>query len=283
MQDNSDLIHDEDTLIDTGDESQEIEEESESEDESESEGEDPRGTEQPKQKVSNYVDFERDLNEQKDTIKGRLGEYHRVSMTTQRELEIVKAEKAALEAKVNEFVSKKAPPQPDVDLLIENPREFERQQREYEEHRVNERFIQEQQKAQQEREQLVKQQEINEKSTKILENAKSKGIDEKMVEAGAVFLAQTGMIDQLRGELLDNPNAAEILSLLATDEEMAAELFYKLRRDPVDARVFLRTDLKEKALNKYSKKPSAPKPTTKVSGARGSGKTVQDKYGFSVD
>lgn len=282
MQDNSDLIHDEDTLIETYDEASDNDEESESEDEGESESVDARGIEQPKPKISNYVDFDRDLNEQKDVIKGRIGEYHRVSMTTQRELEIVKAEKAALEAKVNEFVSKKAPPQPDVDLLIENPREFERQQREYEEHRVNERFIQEQQKAQQEREQLVKQQEINERSAKILEDAKTKGIDEKMVEAGAVFLAQTGMMDQLRGELLGNQNAAEILSLLATDEEMAAELFYKLRNDPVDARVFLRTDLKEKALKKYSKKPSAPKPTTKVSGARGSGKTIEDKHGFSV-
>jgi hypothetical protein len=243
---------------------------------------DQKGKDEQKPKVSNYVDFDRDLNEQKDVIKGRIGEYHRVSMTTQRELEAVKAEKAALEAKVGEFTKQKAPVAPSIDLAIENPGEFERQQRQYLEHETAQRLIESQKTANEERERSVKSQEIQERSMKILEDAKSKGIDEKMVEAGAVFLAQTGMMDALRGEILGNPNAAEILSLLATDEEMAAELFYKLRNDPVEARVFLRTDLKAKALSKYVKKPSAPKPTTKVAGSRGAGKAVNDRHGFEV-
>jgi hypothetical protein len=244
---------------------------------------DQKGKDEPKPKVSNYVDFDRDLNEQKDVIKGRIGEYHRVSMTTQRELEMVKAEKAELEKKIGEFSKQKAPEAPSIDLAIENPSEFERQQRQYLEHETSQRLIQEQQKANEEREKAVRSQEIHERSVKILEDAKTKGIDEKMVEAGAVFLAQTGMMDALKGEILGNPNAAEILSLIATDEEMAAELFYKLRSDPVDARVFLRTDLKAKALSKFVKKPSAPKPTTKVSGSRGPGKTVNDRYSFDVE
>ena len=79
---------------------------------------------------------------------------------------------------------------------------------------------------------------------------------------------------------MGNPNAAEILSLIATDEEMAAELFYKLRNDVVDARVFLRTDLKAKAISKFAKKTSAPRPTTKVSGTRG-GESVVSKRTYS--
>jgi len=236
--------------------------------------------EEKKPKVSNFVDFDRDLNEQKEVVKSRLGEYHRVSMTTQRELDMVKAEKAALESKLSEFSKQKAPEIPSIDLAIDNPREFERQQKEFVEYEATQRFIAEQQKTAKEREEAVRSQEINERSARILVDAKEKGIDAKMVEAGAVFLANTGMMDALRGELLGNPNAAEILSLIATDEEMAAELFYKLRNDPVDARVFLRTDLKAKAISKFAKKTSAPRPTTKVSGSRG-GESVVSKRTYS--
>jgi len=236
--------------------------------------------EEKKPKVSNFVDFDRDLNEQKEIVKSRLGEYHRVSMTTQRELDMVKAEKAALESKLSEFSKQKAPEIPSIDLAIDNPREFERQQKEFVEYEATQRFIAEQQKTAKEREEAVKTQEINERSARILADAKEKGIDEKMVEAGAVFLANTGMMDALRGELLGNPNAAEILSLIATDEEMAAELFYKLRNDPVDARVFLRTDMKAKAISKFAKKTSAPRPTTKVSGSRG-GESAVSKRTYS--
>lgn len=236
--------------------------------------------EEKKPKVSNFVDFDRDLNEQKEIVKSRLGEYHRVSMTTQRELDMVRAEKAALESKLSEFSKQKAPEIPSVDLAIDNPREFERQQKEFVEYEAAQRFIAEQQKTAKEREEAVRSQEINERSARILVDAKEKGIDAKMVEAGAVFLANTGMMDALRGELLGNPNAAEILSLIATDEEMAAELFYKLRNDPVDARVFLRTDLKAKAISKFAKKTSAPRPTTKVSGSRG-GESVVSKRTYS--
>lgn len=236
--------------------------------------------EEKKPKVSNFVDFDRDLNEQKEVVKSRLGEYHRVSMTTQRELDMVKAEKAALESKLSEFSKQKAPEIPSIDLAIDNPREFERQQKEFVEYEATQRFIAEQQKTAKEREEAVRSQEINERSARILVDAKEKGIDAKMVEAGAVFLANTGMMDALRGELLGNPNAAEILSLIATDEEMAAELFYKLRNDPVDARVFLRTDLKAKAISKFAKKTSAPRPTTKVSGSRG-GESAVSKRTYS--
>ncbi len=236
--------------------------------------------EEKKPKVSNFVDFDRDLNEQKEVVKSRLGEYHRVSMTTQRELDMVKAEKAALESKLSEFSKQKAPEIPSIDLAIDNPREFERQQKEFVEYEATQRFIAEQQKTAKEREEAVRSQEINERSARILVDAKEKGIDAKMVEAGAVFLANTGMMDALRGELLGNPNAAEILSLIATDEEVAAELFYKLRNDPVDARVFLRTDLKAKAISKFAKKTSAPRPTTKVSGSRG-GESAVSKRTYS--
>jgi hypothetical protein len=263
------------------DEAPDMEAEHEPEETEESEVEE-RGKDEPKPKVSNYVDFDRDLNEQKDVIKGRIGEYHRVSMTRERELEMVRAEKAALEAKLNDFNKQKAPEVPSVDLAIENPSEFVRQQKQYLEYEAAQLAIKAEQEANTERDKAVKSQEIQERSMRILEDAKTKGIDEKFVEAGAVFLAQTGMMDSLKGEILGNPHAAEILSLLATDEEMASELFYKLRNDPVEARVFLRTDLKAKALSKFVKKPSAPKPTTKISGARGTGKTVSDKYGFDV-
>jgi hypothetical protein len=249
------------------------------EDDAEAAGE-VKQVEEKKPKVSNFVDFDRDLNEQKEIVKSRLGEYHRVSMTTQRELDMVKAEKAALEAKLTEFSKQKAPEIPSIDLAIDNPREFERQQKEFLDYEANQRFIAEQQRTAKEREEAVKAQEINERSAKILADAKEKGIDEKMVEAGAVFLANTGMMDALRGELLGNPNAAEILSLIATDEEMAAELFYKLRNDVVDARVFLRTDLKAKAVSKFAKKTSAPRPTTKVLGTRG-GESVVSKRTYS--
>jgi hypothetical protein len=249
------------------------------EDDAEADGE-VKQVEEKKPKVSNFVDFDRDLNEQKEIVKSRLGEYHRVSMTTQRELDMVKAEKAALEAKLSEFSKQKAPEIPSIDLAIDNPREFERQQKEFVEYEATQRFIAEQQKTAKEREEAVRYQEINERSARILVDAKEKGIDEKMVEAGAVFLAKSGMMDALRGELLGNPNAAEILSLIATDEEMAAELFYKLRNDVVDARVFLRTDLKAKAISKFAKKTSAPRPTTKVSGSRG-GESVVSKRTYS--
>lgn len=249
------------------------------EDDAEAEGE-VKQVEEKKPKVSNFVDFDRDLNEQKEIVKSRLGEYHRVSMTTQRELDMVKAEKAALEAKLSEFSKQKAPEPPSIDLAIDNPKEFERQQKEFVEYEATQRFIAEQQKTAKEREEAVRSQEINERSARILVDAKEKGIDEKMVEAGAVFLANTGMMDALRGELLGNPNAAEILSLIATDEEMAAELFCKLRNDVVDARVFLRTDLKAKAISKFAKKTSAPRPTTKVSGSRG-GESALSKRTYS--
>lgn len=249
------------------------------EDDAEADIEDKQ-VEEKKPKVSNFVDFDRDLNEQKEIVKSRLGEYHRVSMTTQRELDMVKAEKAALESRLSEFSKQKAPEIPSIDLAIDNPREFERQQKEFVEYEATQRFIAEQQKTAKEREEAVRSQEINERSARILVDAKEKGIDAKMVEAGAVFLANTGMMDALRGELLGNPNAAEILSLIATDEEMAAELFYKLRNDPVDARVFLRTDLKAKAISKFAKKTSAPRPTTKVSGSRG-GESAVSKRTYS--
>jgi hypothetical protein len=140
--------------------------------------------EEKKPKVSNFVDFDRDLNEQKEIVKSRLGEYHRVSMTTQRELDMVKAEKAALEAKLTEFSKQKAPEIPSIDLAIDNPREFERQQKEFLDYEANQRFIAEQQRTAKEREEAVKSQEINERSARILADAKEKGIDLIEIPAG---------------------------------------------------------------------------------------------------
>jgi hypothetical protein len=271
MSDDSDLNYQDDgiefepaTEVDTP-EVEEQEQEAETQDTSTGEDEKPE---------SDYVDFSKLPEDMRKPIEKRIGHLYRESM---------KAKK--LEARLAELESKLATPKeipevkmPDADLAIENPTEFVRQNQAYIDYQSKLNDQKKQSEADAERLKQTQAQELQERLSNFNRRADSKKIDKGLIQAGAALLDEAGVAVKVGDLILDDEDGPDILVYLNNDFE-AVDMLSRLPQHK--AIQYLERVIRPKATAK--KKPSAPPPPTKVQGTRGTGKTVVDKHGFSVE
>lgn len=208
---------------------------------------------------SNYIDYDKSLDEQKDAVKQRINELYRKSMKAEKleqELESLRKQQEAVKP-IKEVTM------PDADLALDNPVEFNRQNAEYNAYLLEKHQRDIQEKAQKEQADSLRQQQEQERLNSFRGRAKEAGINDQALQYAAKAVEDSGLGAHIGGIILDHPNGAEMLNYLGNNFDVIHEM---TMMPPAMAVAHLFEVVKPKAVQK--KTTSAPPPPTKVSGSR---------------
>lgn len=223
---------------------------------------------------SDYVDFSKLPEDMRKPIEKRIGHLYRESMKAKK----LEAEIANLKAKLEAPKEIPEVKMPDADLAIENPSEFLKQNQAYINYQMTVDAQKKQSEAAAEALKEAQAKELQDRLTTFNSRVSQKKIDQGLIRAGAALLDEAGVAEKIGDLILDDEDGPDILVYLNNDFE-SVDMLSRLSQPK--AIQYLERVIRPKATAK--KKPSAPPPPTKVSGTRGTGKTVVDKHGFTVE
>lgn len=230
-------------------------------------------------KKSGWVDLSAIPEGVRKPIEGRLGELTREKAKEAFKARQLEAELNQLKAKFEKVEPPKEIQMPSYELAIENPEEFNRQNRAYNDSLIAKRQYDDAIKAQEERSVALQQQQTQRQLETYAQKVKALDVDPALMLEAERNLADAGIAQKIGGFLLADEDGAALVKELGGNFE---ELYQLSQMSPERIVSYIERNVRPR-LSKV-KKPSAPPPPTRVSGSRGTGtKSVNDKFGFTIE
>lgn len=236
-------------------------------------------------KKSGWVDLSAIPEDVRKPIEGRLGELTREKAKEAFKARQLEAELNQLKAKFEKVEPPKEIQMPSYELAIENPEEFNRQNRAYNDSLIAKRQYDDAIKAQEERTVALQQQEQQSLLESYAKRVEALGADPELMREAEYRIGIAGLAPHIGQFLLRHPKGAEIVKELGSNSQELDFLSDIAYKSPI-AKEEIISYIAENVVPRLSKvkKPSAPPPPTRVSGSRGTGtKSVNDKFGFTIE
>lgn len=216
----------------------------------------PEGQEErPK---SNWVDFEKPLDDQKEMVKARIDELTREAYKAKRlqaEIEQLKANKPKQEIKPVE--------PPSEDLFFDNPEEFKKQSLAYARHEQQLEMQRERDEEDQRKSKELQDSKQNQRLSDFMARAATQSVKEDVIAKAAKLSIDIGIKPDVIDVIVDDDQGPLILAKLNSDIDAMVKL---AEMTPLQAVRFIEREIRPSLSS--AKKESAPPPPTKVNGAR---------------
>lgn len=248
----------------------EVDEPAQPEEQDEPEEEVETGESEEKPTKSSYVDTSKIQDpELRKQVEGRIGELYRQTMEgkkAQSEAQRLQSELDAIRNK-QELVEV---PAPSVDLAIDNPTEFAKQQKAHSEYLAKKYAHDQQEQAKAEQLKEATQKAQQEEYAAYMKRSSEMKISTKDLQVATEQVISSGLNNDVQRYLVKHKYGPAIVKHLGFDFEALHEVSSLPTTDAIE---YIVSNVLPKAVTK--KTPSAPPPPKKVTGARNSGQSVE--------
>lgn len=182
---------------------------------------------EPKENKSGYIDFNKPLNDQADTVKHRVLEDHRKHAKLQQQFEKSKQKQRELEEQLLELQKPQEAAKPDAELALTDPEEYNRQHDTYLASKEKQYEWDTSQKMRQAQLQQEAEQERQERIGNFVQRGASVGLDVASLSAAAQIVT---------------PQLQEGVQNFISDHEFGPQLLNQLASNPMEVQTLASMD-----------------------------------------